>query len=347
MGGLITRLLTKARPVFDAWPSAWQQCYAAYLTYIYDYSGSLASLRSYGGMLRYFFRDEKRLPSDYSRADVLSFIQSPCFGKRNHGKPVSASTRNFRQAVLTSFYKFASTYEVERGVSLYQGAMPTQGLRYLKRPIQYRAMNADELTRFFSAIPTDTARGLRDRALFWCYFVTTRRRAEIANLRWGDIEPVTFEDRRPGYVYRFFSKGKSRQIRTCELPGSAYSAIVRYLEVSGRLSCIKSDDPVFVATPGYGRKANAPLHPMNLDNLNGIFKKYARHAGLDEKRISLHSLRHTAIQERIRAGEALLDIMAVTGHSSLDAFYHYAQVLVGAEDPGAAKIEARFGHLVH
>ena len=71
---------------------------------------------------------------------------------------------------------------------LMQTPSPTLGLRHRRPDRSYRAFTDEELDRFFEVIPTDTVKGLRDRAIFLLYFWTARRREEIARLRWGDIE---------------------------------------------------------------------------------------------------------------------------------------------------------------
>ena len=105
---------------------------------------------------------------------------------------------NQRLAILSSFYAFASTFTITgpdgRPQVLLQRPSPTLGLRHKRPERTYRAFSEDELDRFFSVIPTDTVKGLRDRAIFLLYFWTARRREEIARLRWGDIEQATIVD---------------------------------------------------------------------------------------------------------------------------------------------------------
>src|SRR5258708_33814938 len=111
-------------------------------------------------MVFYFFFFQAE---DGIRDDLVTGVQTCAL-------PISsASTKNQRLCVLTSFYRFASAYEIN-GAPIYQKVMPTQGLRYLKPDAPYRSMSTDELKRFFAAIATDTIKGNRDYALLAPYF---------------------------------------------------------------------------------------------------------------------------------------------------------------------------------
>ncbi len=328
-------------------PKDWQACIDAYLQSIYDISGSEQSRETYRSNLSRFFKHCNKSPDDVSRSDVLAFIQSPATARCNPGGQASASTKNQRLCVLTSFYRFASAYEIN-GAPIYQKVMPTQGLRYLKPDAPYRSMSTDELKRFFAAIATDTIKGKRDYALFALYFWTARRRNEIAAIRMCDIEAAVIVERdgtrRTGHVYRYKPKGRHREIRTKELPPRAWQLIERYLEASGRLFTMQPDDYIFVSTkPGQGRASGAPGEPLHDDYINTLFKQYCEAAHLDVNRLSLHSLRHCAAHERQQAGQDILFIKELLDHERLDTTYRYLQRIGGVADPGARLLEARYG----
>src|SRR5258708_23473433 len=126
--------------MLSSWPLPWQQCLTAFLQSIYDLSGSASSLETYRSTLTRFFSLCNKLPDTVSRTDVLHFMNSPSTSKRNPGETVSASCKNQRLCVIKSFYKFASLYEVDNQ-PLYDKSLPTTGLRYYKRDIDYRAMS--------------------------------------------------------------------------------------------------------------------------------------------------------------------------------------------------------------
>jgi site-specific recombinase XerD len=267
---------------------------------------------------------------------------------------------NQRLAILSSFYKFAATFTIAgldgRPQVLLQHPSPTIGIRHRKPDRQYRAFSDDELDLFFDVIPTDTVKGLRDRAIFLLYFWTARRREEIARLRWGDIEQGIIVDekgrRRQGWRYRFRGKGTRGQEDIAELPNPAKVAIDRYLIASRRMNHMRSDDPLFVAIgPEQGggkRGVTLPPDdhtPLTSRAISHALKTYARLAGVDAERLSIHSWRHTAAQKRYEAGEDVRSLQRLLRHSNIATTDIYVRGLMGTADPGASLLEDRFSYL--
>ena len=133
--------------------AAWQRCLDSYLQTIEDRSGSVASRATYASTLNRFLATVPD-PALVSRADVLDFLQLPSTSNRNHGKPVSAATKNQRVTIIRSFYSFASGYQMS-DTALYTRALPTIGISRLKPSVAYYSLNADGLERLFAVIPQD------------------------------------------------------------------------------------------------------------------------------------------------------------------------------------------------
>ncbi len=209
----------------------WERCLAQFLRQLYDRSRSLKTVHDYRRTLIAFFTSSAqggppKHPERYTREDVEYFIHRPSSSPRNAGSPPSISTINQRLSILASFYKFAATFTIPgpdgHPQVLLQTPSPTLGLHHGRPDRTYRALSDEELDRFFAIIPSDTIKGLRDRAIFLLYFWTARRREEIARLRWGDIEQGVIVDeggrRRQGWRYRFRGKGKRGEEDIAELP---------------------------------------------------------------------------------------------------------------------------------
>src|SRR6266704_1001077 len=225
----------------------WQSCLHLFLQSILDHSGSIATYTVYRSTLMRFFASLGDTPPDQVKhSDVLAFQQLPSTSPRNRDSQVTAATKNQRRAILSSFYRFASTYELPDGTPLFTGIIPTAGMHSLKPEVSLLSMSEDDLERFFAAIPTTTLKGVRDRALFFLYFLTSRRRSELCFLRWRDIEATTIIDddgsRHAGHLYRYRGKGASREVRAKELPEAGWQALISYLDRAGRLHSMAPDD---------------------------------------------------------------------------------------------------------
>lgn len=343
----------------------WERCLVNFLRQLYEHSRSEKSVRDYRRTLLTFFSSSARggppkHPEDYTREDVEDFLHRPSTSSRNWGASPSTATMNQRLAILSSFYKFAATFTIPgpdgRPRSLLQTPSPTLGLRHKRPDRSYRAFSDEELDRFFDVIPTDTVKGLRDRAIFLLYFWTARRREEIARLRWGDIEQTTFVEaqgqRRQGWRYRFYGKGKHGEEDMAELPVPAKQAIDRYLIAARRMKTMQPDDPLFVAIGPEqgGGKRGVTLPSDDHTSLTShaiahALKQYARQAGIEEGRLSIHSWRHTAAHQRYQAGEDVRSLQRLLRHSNIATTDIYIRGLVGTADPGASLLEERFSHL--
>ena len=326
--------------------SPWQRCYTDFLRQV-SRSRSQATQVAYAGVLSRFFCDATKSPEQYTRADVEDFIygKSDKSWTRSPDGSVTPATTNFRLSVISSFYRYAATYQAGYDThTLLQHPSPTTGIHRKHPERTHRALTDDELRAFFGAIP-DTALGMRDRALFCFYFFAARRRSEIQRLHWKDIQPSSTVS--SGVVFHFRGKGKSYLDDSIELPTPVVEALTHYLEASGRLSTIKPDDPVFVAI---GREAGqgGSVRPGEVRALTeaGIVRRlehYARLAGIEH--ISLHMFRHSSVKERYAAGEDIRSLQHLLRHESLATTDIYLRTLVGTKDDGAKLLAAKWGEL--
>lgn len=353
----------KPRGDTDAPP--WERCMAQFLRQLYDRSHSVKTVAAYRSTLIAFFTGSvqggaPKHPADYTREDVEYFIHRPSTSPRNPGAAPTIATINHRLSIISSFYRFASTFTIAgpdgRPQLLLRTPSPALGIRFGQPDRSYRSLSDEELDRFFAAIPTDSVKGLRDRAIFLLYFWTARRREEIARLRWGDLEECILVEpggkRRKGWRYHFHGKGKGGQDDIAELPGPAKVAIDRYLVASRRMQDIKPADPLFIAIGPEqgGGKRGVSLPPDDHTPLTShaiayALKTYAKLAGIDPQLLSIHSFRHTAATQRYSAGSDIREIQHLLRHANIATTDIYLRELLGTADPGAKLLEDRFGHL--
>src|SRR6266700_6545789 len=232
----------KDRHMFtDHFQPGWRDCYTAWLTHVFQRSGSDATVANYASIIRRFFEACGKSPEMVTRSDVELFASKPLV-QRDRGRAPAAHTRNGRIMAISSFYSYAGGYEYMDG----KGALvtltdrnPAKGIRQSRTQPQYRSISIDEFKKFLAVIPRDDVRGSRDFALFQTLFWTCLRRQEVCSLLYGNIRKTTFVDTkthqtREGWTYTTRLKGG--QVHSAEMPSPAMDAILESLRISGRLA---------------------------------------------------------------------------------------------------------------
>jgi integrase/recombinase XerC len=151
-------------------------------------SGSRRTVEGYARMLRHFFGQAGKAPDRVTSQDVFVWA----YGVGLSGKEPSQVTIGARIACLSSFYRFL----------IRMGVVASNRCDALERPkVQLatpKGLAADDIRRLLAVIP-GTPQGLRDRAIVLTLTLTGRRRAEVLNMRAGDL---SFEAGRVMYSYR-------------------------------------------------------------------------------------------------------------------------------------------------
>lgn len=336
----------------ESYASVWHECLIHWLRHVYRHSGSEKTVVTYKNNVERFFRQTGKDPDKVTSTDIENFLSIPVRMGKRKGQLISPSYRNTFINNLSSFYGFAATFvptDSDSEQALYQKPNPTANVARAQPVLNYRALDEREIEAFFKAIPK-TVLGKRDRALFLCYLFTSRRLSEIARLVWSDIQISVLTDKRgkmrEGVTFRYRQKGRGMQWEVAELPRLCYDAIIDYLTAAGRMDTIQPSDPLWLMVgPEQGGGKPQLGQPITTRTIGHAMKKYCKKAGLDVNRISVHSWRHTCVQLRLKAGEDMFSIMAVTGHKSLDAFYRYARGLQASADEGAVAMEQRLPFL--
>src|SRR6266704_31666 len=344
----------QAPPLFDN--PQWEAAYQAFLKEV-STSGSEKTRISYKSILTRFFSEHPD-PCAVSRSQVSQFIQSVTAGPHRKGTVPATATRNLRASCLKSFYNFCSAWTIPSPsgpTELFRLANPTMGYKHSRANRAYKSLSIDELKKFFACMsdPNDLLQS-RDRAIYWMYLLTLRRRQELAGLRWSQIQlgTVTDEDgtNREAHTFTFYGKGHSTELDHQELPEKCMSEIRHFLALTGRSEhTMKPDDSVFPALGNQHGPSNVKpgeLRPLTPSTIAKRLKMYCRQAGIDEKKFSMHSLRHSGSFLRKISGADLFSISRALRHRSLDTTRIYLEALQVDSDRDSQRVTdhlARFG----
>lgn len=235
------------------------------------------------------------LTADFIK-DFLHFIMAS-------GK--SAATRNNRLAAIQSFFKFLAGHNpvlyglqaqhVETIVSTGGG---TPAMEYLSREEAKAVMDA----------PNPESRwGVRNRTILTMMVQTALRGSELRAL---DVEDIYFHPK-PGIHVRF---GKGRKQRHLPLHEMTVKAVKAWLALRGN-----AKGPLFTTTRGERMKAGA-LQLLVASAVRAASKSCPELRG---RRITPHTLRHTAAMLMLIAGVDITVIAMYLGHANVQTTYRY------------------------
>ncbi len=216
----------------------------------------------------------------------------------------SVRSRNTRLAAIRSFFRFTALQEPQF-VHHCQRVLSIPVKKFEKRTISY--LNPAEMAALLSAPDIDTWFGRRDRTLLVVALQTGLRVSELIGLSRGDVVLGT------GAHVRCMGKG--RKERLTPLRKDSVDALQIWLNEQPD----NDGDPVFVSNRG---------GPLSRDAVERIVRKYAisasaTHPSLKEKRITPHSLRHSAAMSLLHSGVDCAVIALWLGHESIETTQIY------------------------
>jgi site-specific recombinase XerD len=332
----------------------WQQAYERWLKRY----PSASTQRAYRESFATFFGWVQRAPWQVLSSDAIGWQEHLV----NEGlKPASV---NRYLAALSSFYSFVRRDLVrqpdgsERSIFVdatgrtMENPFRAAGLERKKQgPGTVNPLSAADLKLMRDAINTSTRTGARDMALFECYLRTGRRLKEIVRLQWKDIEGT----RTGGYKFWWQGKGADRNPgkktgwRT--LPASAHASIVAYLKADGRWPVEDPEMYIFQPLSDHG---TATLRDGGMDGLdtnrhispghvNGIVKKWARRAGLDESKVHVHVLRHSFAYHLYKGTKDYEMVRTLLDHEDLKTTVGYIGSMEEPEDRHSQALQQALG----
>lgn len=210
---------------------------------------------------------------------------------------LSSLTVNSYISAVRSFFAWAEVSGVYVNVaSKLKGQRKAKG--FLKD-----ALNSEQVWQLLSSIDRGSIIGLRDHAMINLLVRSGLRTMETAQLLVKDV-------RSHSGTTILLVKGKNRSTKDdfVVLTPGALAPIQDYLRARGD---VEEDEPLFASHSD--RNSGGKLSTRTIRD---IVKSRLRDIGIDDKRISAHSLRHTCISLAIQGGASLLEAQQMARHSS-------------------------------
>lgn len=224
---------------------------------------------------------------------------------------------------LTSVRRFFEWLEI--------ASLHTNAARGIKGPSRKRgfkkdALTIDQIKTVLSSIERNTLTGKRDFALINLMVRTALRTIEIARALKDDMRTVGKDT-----VLYIHGKGRDAKDELVVLTTPTLDPLCEYLEIRG--AC-KNEEPLFVShsTKNFGMA-------LTTRSVSRIVKLRFRKVGLDDSRLTAHSLRHTAITLSLLAGATPQEARSMARHADINTTLIYAHNINRLKDAPEKKID--------
>lgn len=260
-----------------------------------------ATKRTYDNGLKRFF-EYMRGKQEITRADLLAY-------KADLIATCKPSTVNCYLASVKSFYEWLESAGISPNLA--------KGIKGVRENAGFKKneLSLNQARRLLDSISRDRIEGKRDFALINLLIRCGLRTIEAARANIGDISAS--EDQ-PALLY-VEGKGHSEKDDFVMLTDGALEPIRDYLTARGDTD---PDAPLF-ASHG-NRNAGGRLQ---VESISRIIKTRMREAGIDDSKITAHSLRHTCATNAIKAGANVRQVQKMMRHAKIETTLLYCHDL--------------------
>jgi integrase/recombinase XerD len=203
-----------------------------------------------------------------------------------------------------------------------------------KKPRGFKkdALSVKQARKLLTEMETDTITGARDYALVNLLVRTGLRTVEAER---ADIEDI----RQQGEQAVLFIQGKGRDSKDdlVMLTDETLEPIRAYIAMRGR--GVKDNSPLFISHSdrNYGER-------LTTRSISRIVKDKLAASGLNDRRLSAHSLRHTAVTFSLIGGATIQEAQTLARHSDINTTLIYAHNLDRLSKAPELKIDALLGN---
>jgi integrase/recombinase XerC/integrase/recombinase XerD len=268
-----------------------------------------SSKATYTRSLRQFIDwldDTDRKSLQLAREDILAY--------KNYLKDrLSVYTVNQYLTAVRKLYQWLESKKIYPDI--------TRGISGIQKPDGFRkdTLTPEQLREALDAMDTDRLTGMRDYALFNLMARTGLRDIEVSRALVEDIRQEAGEA-----VLYIQGKGRSAKDKFVVLMPETEKPIRDYLQARGK---VDKTEPLFISHSDRNRGDG-----LTTRSISRIIKKAFRRIGLDDERITAHSLRHTAITLSIKGGASLHQAQAMARHKSPETTMVYFHNLKRIEE---------------
>jgi integrase/recombinase XerD len=291
-------------------PRSWRGQLAGFAQWLLVHHYSERTIENRQLVLGYFidWAEERGLtrPQEVTRPILERYQRWLYLYRKDDGEPLSIRGQRGRLSALRAWFKWMT----QQRQLLYNPAADLELPRQEKR-LPRHILTAAEADQVLNVPDTETALGIRDRAILETLYSTGMRRMELIGL---DIHCIDVER---GTV--MIRQGKGRKDRMIPIGERALAWIAKYRDqVRPDLVLGHDDGALFLTAQGEAFTPN---------RLTQLVRRQIDAAGIG-KRGSCHLFRHTMATLMLENGADVRFIQAMLGHAELSTTQIYTQVSI-------------------
>jgi len=236
---------------------------------------------------------------------LLNYINSFKKSEKYHpDRIINAKTINRKAYSLSAFFNFlVNVYNYPKNPI--ENFIPLKVKKYSTTS----SLNRNEMFEIMNYLKSNieiSHMHLRDYLLFMCMFYLALRRAEVAGLRWKDID-------HDNQSLNVFQKGGS--FKELPLPDNLYELLMTLK----KKDFIKCD---YIFHPVVNNRTGIINKPVTTDLIFKIIRKVVSQV-IPEKNITPHSFRKTFIEFALNNKQDFISIINATGHTNIEMVKYY------------------------
>lgn len=232
----------------------------------------------------------------------------------------SNSTAYILLSGVKSFYRYlARKYNI-------QDVAKDVKLPKIPRGFKKDCLTVEQVSQLLNSLNEDTLVHLRDKAMINLFIRCGLRCCEVIN---ANIEDIGTKDGQK--VLYIKGKGHTEKDDFVVLTADMLRILDKYL-VMRKEYIDKSPLFASVSNRSYGKR-------LDSSTVRAICKSYFKNIGINTPRVSVHSLRHTAITLSILAGAGIIDVRDFARHTDINTSLRYIHNLQRLENAPEIKID--------
>ena len=182
-------------------------------------------------------------------------------------------------------------------------------------------LSVSKAKELIAAMPAQTEKDLRDRAIVGLMLTSGLRCIEVAKALYEDLRTAGDDD-----VLYILGKGHSEKDAFVKVVPAVMEMIREYLAARYKGGKPRDRDYLFVSTSRNHAKLDKD-DELSTQAIRAIAKAAFKKIGYDDRRHTAHSLRHTAATLMLRADVPLEEVQTVMRHENIQTTLNYAHAL--------------------